>query len=462
MTRTPILSLLFFILLTSCNDSFVADNRSEANVKPDGFGIVGGQSSSWSDNPYYVQLLHNGYVICGASIIDDKKALTAAHCLTDVSDGEDLYLLKKESDADSGISIQVLGFEVHPQFGIDGDGLVENDLAVLFLSEDFDPQIITPIELADESFMSQIEELDVVTALGSGLNYGTHEPGSFNQVDLQYIPSSSCGVSTDKLCTISTSLVGIISVTIEEESTELKIFETVCNGDSGGPLVYDGYLIGVASFVSGRIDDEGYSYCGSRDDFSLNVFSKVSSNINWINAQEFARDDAQWQSDRIDLVEESCSVAVGNIKAQCDGQSEFADDRKSFVTTAPISALNSGDSVGIGRADLRIGWPNNQGTSRVTFRLVLSDLDPGSYTCHLHAGSCNNPGAESFFGEEISCELSTEDGRFDQVIRQGQQGSERLLSIVGVQTDVSSMVIRSGNEPIACGDFQTAWSLDAR
>lgn len=451
--------------MTSCNDSFVADNRSEANVnsdKPDGFGIVGGQSASWSDNPYYVQLLYNGHFICGASIIDDKKALTAAHCLTNVSDGEDLYLLKKESDADAGISIQVLGFEVHPQFGIDGDGIVENDLAVLFLSEDFDPQIITPIELADESFMSKIEELDVVTALGSGLNYGTHEPGSFNQVDLHYIPSSTCGVSTDKLCAISTSLVGTIDVTINEESTELEIFETVCHGDSGGPLIYDGYLIGVTSGTFGKVDDQGYVYCGSTDDLSVNVFSKVSSNINWINAQEFDSTDAQWKSNRIDLIEKSCSVAVGNIKSQCDGQSEFADDRKSFVTTAPIAALNSGDSVASGRADLRIGWPNNQGTSRVTFRLILSDLLPGPYTCHLHAGSCNAPGAESFASEEISCELSTDDGRFNQVIRQGQQGSERLLSIVGVQTDISSIVVRRGNEPIACGDFQTAWSLDAR
>ncbi|XP_046402913.1 trypsin-7-like [Ischnura elegans] len=77
--------------------------------------IVGGEDAAPGEFPYQLSLRIGGHHICGASILSEDWAVTAAHCVHNVGDYR-LQLMAGSLDVDEGDIYDVTNFTVHPKY----------------------------------------------------------------------------------------------------------------------------------------------------------------------------------------------------------------------------------------------------------------------------------------------------------------------------------------------------------
>lgn len=237
--------------------------------------ILNGVSTSLSSIPYQARLLiykstSSGTVayLCGASLIDDSVAITAAHCV-DSDSSETLtsvtvYYLDyttPSSPTYTSVSIPASNVSVHSSW--DGTLATSNDIAVLYdsgasFTNAKKIKIATAAEMTamftefSNSYVANQDNDTNVQASGYGKDENGSS-GSLARVLLAGIPSSTCR----SLKASSVSADDYLCVQSPVQSVNYGI----CSGDSGGPLVwrnpsnasdsdYGVRLVGAASYVT--------------------------------------------------------------------------------------------------------------------------------------------------------------------------------------------------------------------
>ncbi|XDC70359.1 hypothetical protein R6Z07F_001532 [Ovis aries] len=243
--------------------------------------IINGRPTQKGTTPWIAMLSHlNGQPFCGGSLLGSKWIVTAAHCLHEVPDSEDVTLhdldllspsafkiimgkLRRTQSDENEQSLSVKQVFFHPLYN---PNTYENDVALLELSRgpvlnDFVMPICLP--------QGPPEEGAVVIVSGWGKQFLQRFPETLMEIEIPIVDYHICReayaplkkkVTRDMIC-----------------AGEKEGGRDACAGDSGGPMVTldtkrgQWYLVGT---VSWGVD------CGKKDRYG--VYSYIFYNKDWI------------------------------------------------------------------------------------------------------------------------------------------------------------------------------------
>ncbi|KAJ0425017.1 trypsin-like cysteine/serine peptidase domain-containing protein [Aspergillus carlsbadensis] len=205
--------------------------------------IVGGDEASIEEYPYQIQLLSNGRLICGGSIISNQYVVTAAHC-TDGASASSLSIRAGSSSSSSGGTVvDVSSIAQHPDYDAE---TTDNDISILTLAEDLTfGEGIDAVGLPTSSALPLPNTTAIATGWGA-LQEGGSVSETLQFVEVPIVSHSQCARAYASFGEITDSMVcaGVSG-------------KDACQGDSGGPLVADGVLVGITSWGNGCAR-EGY------------------------------------------------------------------------------------------------------------------------------------------------------------------------------------------------------------
>ncbi|GAA3935976.1 serine protease [Litoribacillus peritrichatus] len=227
--------------------------------------IIGGTDAVPNTYPWMVsvQSKSGGEHFCGASLIDQKYVLTAAHCIEDETAANiqvviSEYDLKQTSSAEETLTVK--NIFMHQEYKDD------HDIAVLELDT---ASAKAPVKLADAALMSGLSVGSNLKVMGWGnrSTSGEEFPNILQEVQVPLADRATCDANYDKVGIDITD--NMICAGFAEGGKDS------CQGDSGGPLVYqkdsDWFQAGVVSFGEG---------CAQKDFFG--VYTKVANYNEWI------------------------------------------------------------------------------------------------------------------------------------------------------------------------------------
>nr|ANS56508.1 chymotrypsin-like serine protease 3 [Antheraea yamamai] len=208
--------------------------------------IVGGSASELGQFPYQAGLLatfSQGRGVCGASLINNIRALTAAHCWNDGRNQatELEVVLGSILLFSGGERIRTSQVVMHGSWL---PTLIRNDVAIIYFPSPVSfSSTISPIALPSGSQLNDNFAGSNAIASGFGL---TRDGGSITTG--QYLSHVEVNVITNLVCTLSFPLI--------VQSSNICISgangRSTCNGDSGGATCchqrHTPILIGVTSF----------------------------------------------------------------------------------------------------------------------------------------------------------------------------------------------------------------------
>ncbi|XP_071854043.1 uncharacterized protein [Apostichopus japonicus] len=236
--------------------------------------IVSGEAATPGSWPWQAFLQFRS-IVCGAVLVSNKWAVTAAHCVSDpgVRDGLEAVILG-ETDIINGtttrLTVEVERVILHP--GYLGT-FVDNDIALLELSVPVEyDDYVRPACIPEGSSFN--EEGQYSNCYITGWGY-TQEEGPLATKLLQ----ANIPLVNQTVCAHQLAEQGFMTVTENMICAGAdNSNESVCQGDSGGPLVCqeaDGRwtLVGITSW--------GYE-CGQQQNPS--VFTRVSQYVDYISS----------------------------------------------------------------------------------------------------------------------------------------------------------------------------------
>ena len=191
--------------------------------------IVGGAPVTPFEHNWVLQWRGGGYS-CGASLIDEQWAMTAAHC-TQGMDASDMQVrVHRHSRWDNNDehscaeTISIAETFEHPDYISAGDG---DDITLLRLSQ--------PVGCVDSITMPSLDDGSysgadtTVTVAGWGAtSEGGYSSNVLHSVDLKLLTNAQCTAAQPYATTIADSMICAIG--------DLEGGEDSCQGDSGGPL----------------------------------------------------------------------------------------------------------------------------------------------------------------------------------------------------------------------------------
>jgi len=217
---------------------------------------------------------------CGATVINDRYLLTAAHCIHSFKDQLDQMKV-----AFGGVSIlemvsknqvyEIQSFIVHPKYKHGADYHFHNDIALVKLKSpiaDFGRKIV-PVCIGG------VDSSSVATAIGFGYNGDPYNGGQLmdklQDANLNILSTSNC------------RFYWPFSFKADIQMCAGNSFVNSCTYDSGGPLI---------NIVNGRdhqigIVSHGGEDCG-RISKSPTAFTRLSAYVDWIKRE--TQDDAKW------------------------------------------------------------------------------------------------------------------------------------------------------------------------
>jgi secreted trypsin-like serine protease len=284
------LILVFWVLF-----SFGANANANASDK-----IINGVEIQGDQAPWQLSLKTRfGTHFCGAVLIKEDVALTAAHCVS----GSSLRNIIVYGDSSTGELKRVKRISrvskvvIHPNFN--PNNFTAHDIAIVFLRSKANiKSTLRPIDMVDETFSFKLQE-------------------DFHQMKDYKIKTSGWGMTTppnilqepsDQLSEVSVTPIATSNFTLNDEEIKAYLFEKyditqstvdrinsndsrtlltegigniggTCSGDSGGPVVImideNPYLIGVSSFTAG----------GEKQCLGFSVHSNVQFYSDWIKQE---------------------------------------------------------------------------------------------------------------------------------------------------------------------------------
>ncbi|MEZ4752961.1 MAG: serine protease, partial [Bdellovibrionota bacterium] len=227
--------------------------------------IIDGEIAATGLYPYMASIVSkekkNGYKHhCGASIINDRYLLTAAHCV-----GTGDYVLVGSQDITKrggSTSLEISGFIIHPDFMY---LMMEADIALLKVYGELGQPLVYLPEMSEEDPAIGKTHARVVgwgrtnerrkKKISKRLKHG--------QVNLiSYAECESRFDQVKEVNDIGAAELPEHLICLQKDPLAQNIFESAspCNGDSGSPLLVNQeeqlVQVGVASFILGD--------CGSR------------------------------------------------------------------------------------------------------------------------------------------------------------------------------------------------------
>uniref|UniRef100_A0A6M2DL83 Putative trypsin-like serine protease n=1 Tax=Xenopsylla cheopis TaxID=163159 RepID=A0A6M2DL83_XENCH len=231
------MKLIYFILILLATVDYIkTDTR-----------IMGGFKVDIKEFGWQLSLQYENKHVCGASIIHQNWAITAAHCVEDSFLTPNLLSLRAGSDqhAAGGTVYGVREVSIHPGYGLS----MNYDVALLKMSKSFS---FTVCSVQSISLAKMNDELDtgaIVTVTGWG---HSKEDGVMEKylhgVELNIVDHNECNEAYADFGGITENMICAGTKDGGKDS---------CKGDSGGPLIdKNRTLIGIVSwgFGCGKAD----------------------------------------------------------------------------------------------------------------------------------------------------------------------------------------------------------------
>ncbi|TRY94764.1 hypothetical protein DNTS_021633 [Danionella cerebrum] len=200
--------------------------------------IIGGYECSPNSQPWQIYLTYdNGVRWCGASLINERWVVSAAHCYVS-ADRLTVHLGEHSITVEEGTE-QRIGAEkviTHPKYN---DFTYDNDFMLIKLKEPavFNP-FVQPIPLATSC--SSTGEECLVSGWGNLINTGVNYATELQCLNLPVLSRAQCEGSYGWQITKNMFCAGF-----------MEGGKDSCQGDSGGPVVCNGELRGVVSWGYG-------------------------------------------------------------------------------------------------------------------------------------------------------------------------------------------------------------------
>ncbi|VVC95189.1 unnamed protein product [Leptidea sinapis] len=201
---------------------------------------------------------------CGASILNNRSVLSAAHCF--FGDGVSAWRLRVGStNANSGGTVHIISAIImHPSYN---DNILDNDVAIARSSTAFGfNNNVRPVSIAGANYA--LPDNTAVWAIGWGMVTG-NGPSSeqLRQVQVWTINWTVCRNRYNELGWLVTNTMlctGVLDVGGRDQ----------CGGDSGGPLLHNNVVVGICSW--------GHPNCGHPRYPGVNAL--VSRFTSWIQS----------------------------------------------------------------------------------------------------------------------------------------------------------------------------------
>ncbi|XP_069683024.1 trypsin-1-like isoform X1 [Periplaneta americana] len=227
-----------------------------------GSRIINGDNAVRSQFPGQLSLQISSSHSCGASILNENWALTAAHCVQ-WNNASSMTLYAGSINLSSGGTIHnVSEIVIHESY--DAFDSYINDIAVLKVSNPFqiDGVDVKPISLPAQG--QTPADNTVATVVGWG-ELGEHGPFSdtLQRVNILIVNHDQCN-----------SIYEFYSYHVYDSQICAGVPQGIggsCRGDDGGPLFIDGNVVGLVSWSR---------YC-ARPEYPT-VYTKVSDYVDWI------------------------------------------------------------------------------------------------------------------------------------------------------------------------------------
>ncbi|XP_049779548.1 mite allergen Der f 3-like [Schistocerca cancellata] len=251
--------------------------------------VVGGENAGDSEFPSQLalQVRRPGEetqhrLVCGASILNEHWALTAAHCVEPrLHEVDSLSVVSGTTSLSyGGTRHQLSGVLVHP--GYDPVNFWRHDIALLKVVEPFrlDGSKVAPARLPRQDQTVPVDAVATVVGWGLVEEGGTTPSERLQKAELRVTSRRDCKAAYDKidgvihdtnLCAgVADGSAGPCKVTMRRIRVKLEPEWSPAQGDSGGPLFVGGKLVGLTSWGAG---------CKSR--FPA-VFTRVACYVDWI------------------------------------------------------------------------------------------------------------------------------------------------------------------------------------
>ncbi|XP_053688451.1 trypsin-7-like [Sabethes cyaneus] len=199
--------------------------------------IVGGVDARIEDFPYQLSLIRSGSHICGASVISDRWALSAAHCTYPVPELSSVTLRGGSNNRlEGGVLFEVNRIENHPLYN---DWRAAHDVSLLHSTTYLVGPNIAAVTLASVNAYIPAGTRAVV----SGWGYTSGPQGT-----LTVILQRALIPVVDQMYCMAAWPAGWVT---DDMLCASELGRDACNGDSGGPLVTGGVQIGAVSWGSG-------------------------------------------------------------------------------------------------------------------------------------------------------------------------------------------------------------------
>lgn len=273
-----------FLILAALSVSCGTQTSSSVNISmsENMNSIIGGTTADENEFPFVVNIWINSpkdnYVahLCGATLIDKKWVLTAAHCMMeDYTESEmrvmsptklTLYIGSPHHSGAGGRKISARSIQVHPKYS-----WPNHDVALVELAEAVTD--VAPVALNEKDLG---ESTEAATVIGWGLTdaAGKNEAPLLQKVTLSLEPRKLCtndGLPRNNNATIGADM--LCAQTLHHQKSS-------CPGDSGGPLLQFAderfVQIGIVSWSS--------ACSGNRHKYESSVagYADVSDALEWI------------------------------------------------------------------------------------------------------------------------------------------------------------------------------------
>ncbi|XP_009559247.2 coagulation factor IX [Cuculus canorus] len=232
-----------------------------------GTRVVGGSDSMRGEVPWQVHLVNSkGVGFCGASIINEKWVVTAAHCL---QPGADVTAVAGEYNTDEEDNTEqrrkVVKILPHPTYNATINKH-HNDIALLELDEPLKfNSYVTPICIGSREFTNALLKHGTGTVSGWGSTLFRGRPATILQVlKVPFVDRPTCLKST------STSILqNMFCAGFSAGGSD------TCGGDSGGPYTTEiegtWFLTGITSWGEECAKPGKYG-----------IYTRVSKYVKWI------------------------------------------------------------------------------------------------------------------------------------------------------------------------------------